>query len=129
MNAEIQIFPEKKENRFPIIKLTKSINGKTGTATFFFIEPISFEYFFLNKESIEIVSLIKDEKKISSKNITIFFKNGKPFLLRVIFILKNSSDWFDFLNFMNSYAKENGFFFKEENFFHQEFNKDEKNLL
>jgi photosystem II protein len=112
MNAEIQIFPGKKENRFPIIKLTKSINGKTGTATFFFIEPVSFDYFFYKKERVEIVSLINDETKISSKNISIFFKNGKPFFLKVIFILKNPSDWFDFLNFMNAYAKENGFFFK-----------------
>jgi hypothetical protein len=39
MNAYIEFIDEKPESSLPIIKLTKSKNGKTGTATFIFIYP------------------------------------------------------------------------------------------
>ena len=46
-------------------------------------------------------------------DIHIINKNGQPFLLKVIFIFKNSNEWFNFLNFMNFYSKETGLFFSE----------------
>ena len=36
---EIQFLEGKKESVLPIVKLTKSKNGKTGTATFLFKNP------------------------------------------------------------------------------------------
>jgi photosystem II protein len=39
MKIEIQFIEGVKEEILPIIKLTKSKNGKTGTATFVFINP------------------------------------------------------------------------------------------
>jgi photosystem II protein len=116
MSVEIQFFAGKKEPSFPIIKVTKSRNGKTGTATFLFLNPKSFEYFFYEKKKIETVFLIREEKRIQSTDIQIFFKDGKPFLLKSIFIFKNSTEWFDFLTFMNHYSKEKGFFFQSKNF-------------
>jgi len=116
MPTEIQIINGIKESTFPLIKLTKSLNGKTGTATFLFANPSSFSYVVDNQKEIKKILLIGEKKIICTENITIFFKNGKPFLLKIIFIFKNSLEWFDFLNFMNNYSKEKGFLFEPENF-------------
>jgi hypothetical protein len=43
----------------------------------------------------------------------VIFKQGQPFLMKIIFIFKNSQEWFNFLNFMNLYSKETGLFFSE----------------
>lgn len=119
MSIEIQIFSGKKEESFPIIKLTKSLNGKTGTATFLFIQPTSLQNSISEQIPIESVSLIRNEKKIQTKDVSIFFKNGKPFLIKIIFLFKNSNEWFDFFHFMNHYSKEKGFFFESKNFFQE----------
>jgi hypothetical protein len=59
------------------------------------------------------MSLIWDKKKISTKDIKIYFKNGKPIILKSILIFRNSKDWFNFLNFMSCYSKETGLSFTE----------------
>jgi hypothetical protein len=53
------------------------------------------------------------EIEIISKDIQVIFKQGQPFLMKIIFIFKNSQEWFNFLNFMNLYSKETGLFFSE----------------
>ena len=57
--------------------------------------------------------MLWDNKKIVTKDIDIVFKEGKPFLIKSILLFKNSSDWFNFLNFMSLYSKETGLFFGE----------------
>jgi photosystem II protein len=111
MSVEIQFIKGKKETSLPIIKLTKSVNGKTGTATFLFIYP---DVFNLGKfQNYNSMSLLWDNKEIITTEVTIIFKKGRPFLLKSIFIFKNEKEWFNFLNFMNSYSKETGLFFTE----------------
>jgi photosystem II protein len=112
MSIQIEFIDNIKETTLPIIKLTKSINGKTGTATFLFVEPNFFNEFISQENPLKNITLVCDEKKISSKDITLFFKNGKPYVLKTIFIFKNSTEWFDFLNFMNLYSKETGLVFE-----------------
>jgi photosystem II protein len=111
MVVEIQFIEGIKEPILPLIRLTKSRNGKTGTATFIFIKPFVFSKFFNEIPTINNIYLIWDIKKIISKDIKIIFKDGKPFLIKVIFIFKNSTEWFNFLNFMNLYSKETGLLF------------------
>jgi photosystem II protein len=116
MIVEIQFMKGIKESTLPIIKLTKSRNGETGTGTFFFIKPGIFQLMKVTNEfNIQGIFLLWENKKIESKNIEIFFKEGKPFLLKAIFIFKNSKEWFEFLNFMNYYSKETGLLFTEKN--------------
>lgn len=101
------------EKTLPIVKLTKSKNGETGTATFIFIRPSVFEFEKLwNQSLITGLYLNWANKKIVTKDISIFFENGKPFFLKGIFIFKNSSEWFHFLNFMSSYSEETGLFYE-----------------
>lgn len=114
MVVKIQFIEGFKESTLPIIKLTKSRNGKTGTATFIFIQPIIFEKMISKGDNIDGIDLIWENKKISTKDINIFFREGNPFLIKAIFIFKNASEWFNFLNFMNNYSKETGLSFAEK---------------
>ena len=99
------------ETTLPVVKLTKSKNGETGTATFVFIEPNIFKQYKLKNYIIDGMHLIWSDKIISTTDINIIFKEGKPFLLKSLLIVKNSTEWFDFLNFMTSYSKETGLLF------------------
>jgi photosystem II protein len=111
MVIEIQFIEGIKELTLPIVRLTKSRNGETGTATFIFIKPEIFKEYISQISTINGMYLIWDNKKIISQDIYILFKNGEPFLIKTIFIFKNSNEWFQFLNFMNSYSKETGLLF------------------
>lgn len=109
MAAIIEFIKGINETTLPFVKMTKSTNGKTGTATFIFVNPISF----FKIGQIDEVSLISEEEKISITELEIIFKNGKPYFLRAILFIKNSEDWFKFLNFMSMYAKQQGLIFSE----------------
>ena len=114
----IQFIPGFEEGTVPRrIKLTKSENGETGTATFLFFEPTVFSLFsninFEGNFEIQGMDLLWDRKKITSKDIKISFRNGKPSILRTICIFRDSKDWFNFLNFMSCYSKETGLSFTE----------------
>tara|TARA_B100000242_G_C42834638_1_gene387735 strand:- start:242 stop:583 length:342 start_codon:yes stop_codon:yes gene_type:complete len=113
MNTSIEFIKNKKELTLPIIKLTKSRNGKTGTATFIFIQPSLFLSSNFQINSINGMYLIWENNKIETKDIEIFFKNGRPYIIRAILIFKNSTEWFHFLNFMNYYSKETGLSFNQ----------------
>lgn len=99
------------------VRLTKSENGETGTATFLFFEPTVFSLFLnaklQNTILINSMNLIWDRKVITTKDIKVYFKGGKPAVIRAILIFRNSKDWFNFLNFMSSYSKETGLSFTE----------------
>ena len=111
MAVEIQFIEGIPEKTLPIIKLTKSVSGKTGTATFLFIFPEIFEI--TKSQNLNAIHLLWDNKQIKTNQIVTIFKKGKPFLLKAIFIFKNEKEWFNFLNFMNFYSKETGLFFTE----------------
>lgn len=113
MNVKIQFSNTFVENSIPVIRLTKSRNGKTGTATFLFIRPTFFQQKDFSEFFLEEIFLIWEKKKITSYDIQIFFDKGKPFLLKVLFLFKNANEWFFFLNFMNFYAKETGLSFDQ----------------
>lgn len=103
------------ETSLPIIRLTKSRNGKTGTATFIFIEPKVFDNIIYKDFCLKGMYLLWENKIIETNDLEIFFKNGVPFVIKVVIIFKNSKDWFNFLNFMNYYSKETGLSFSEKN--------------
>ena len=111
MSVQIQFIKGISEQTLPVIKLTKSRNGKTGTATFLFIFPEIFQKSAF--EDITNMYLVWENKEINTNEISVIFKKGKPFLLKAIFIFKNDQEWFNFLNFKNCYSKETGLFFTE----------------
>lgn len=118
IKPQIQFLSGFEETTVPCrVKLTRSENGETGTATFLFFEPTVFSIFFNvvfpGIILIDGMDLIWDTKKITSKDIKIYFKEGRPIIIRAILVFQNSKDWFNFLNFMNCYSKETGLSFTE----------------
>ena len=115
MNAKIEFIKNIPELIIPIIKLTKSKNGKTGTATFLFIEPIILQTLENYQKTIDGLYLVWDNKEIYSNDLIIIFKEGKPAFIKSIFIFKNPYEWFNFLSFIKSYSQETGLSFSEAN--------------
>jgi len=114
-NFQLKIFEDKIETGLPLIQLTRSINGETGTATFIFLKSDFLSTLSdLKNLPIKKISLISDKNIIEITDISIFFKNGNPFLIKAILILKSPKEWFDFLYFMNNYSKQIGLSFYDE---------------
>jgi photosystem II protein len=104
-----------KEQTLPIVKLTRSKNGKTGTATFIFLKPNLFQSSSI--QDLDGMYLTWRNKQILTYDIHIIFQDGKPLLLKAILIFKNSQEWFHFLNFMTCYSQETGLLFSENTSF------------
>jgi photosystem II protein len=118
MKPQIQFLSGFEEITIPRrVRLTRSESGETGTATFLFFQPAVFSIFLnLTFPGIILITgmdLLWDKKKITSKDIKIYFREGKPVVIRAILVFRNSKDWFNFFNFMSSYSKETGLSFTE----------------
>jgi photosystem II protein len=121
MSIGVEFIPQNLELTTPIVKLTKSRNGKTGTATFLFYNPTTFKFLDYSSyplQPFEGMYLIWNNKKdLVTKDISIIYNDGQPFLIRSVCIFKTSKHWFNFLKFMDAYSKERGLSFGEENIF------------
>jgi photosystem II protein len=113
METQIQFLDNINEPTIPLIKLTKSRNGKTGTATFLFINPFIFNHFKFQILTIKEMSLLWGKERTSTKEIKIIFKEGKPYLVQALFIFKNAHQWYRFLSFMQYYSKERELIFTD----------------
>ncbi len=110
MNKEkniIEIIPLIKEKRVPLIKLTKSKNQNTGSATLVFIKPTLFLNFFFLDKNFYSIKLIGRNYCISSTKMEVIFKKGKPFLLKAIFVFITKEDYSLFFDFILLYATQN----------------------
>ena len=113
MIVKIEFFKNYTESTLPIIRLTKSRNKITGTATFIFIRPLLFKFVQTQEKTLTKMYLIWENKFIISYDVNIIFYKGKPFLIKSIFLFKNPTEWYQFLNFMQYYCKETGLSFTE----------------
>lgn len=114
MLAKIEFFPNEKEKTLPMITLTKSRNGKTGTATFLFLQPTLLEKRNTTLFPLQKMSLLWEKKEMVTEDFSLFFLKGKPVLLKSTFLFKNAREWFDFFHFMKIYSKETGLIFEEK---------------
>jgi photosystem II reaction center protein Psb28 len=64
MSAYIEFLEGVKETTFPLVKLTKSKNKMTGTATFIFVYPSLFENYSFHSTDLNGMFLIYENKKI-----------------------------------------------------------------
>ena len=67
---------------FPFVQLTKSKNKMTGTATFLFVYPSIFTNYSFHSNTLNGMFLVWEKKKIQTNDVTIFFRNGQPFLIK-----------------------------------------------
>lgn len=111
MTIEIYFNNQWKETTLPIIHLTKSRNGKTGTATFVFLRPTLLQTPFSSFFPLQTLSFRSKKKLFETNDIQILFSEGKPLLLKTTFLFKNSQRWFEFVTLLHLFSKETGLLF------------------
>nr|YP_009298040.1 photosystem II protein W [Plocamium cartilagineum]AOM67978.1 photosystem II protein W [Plocamium cartilagineum] len=105
--AFIQFIENINENVIAEVKLTRSRDGSTGTATFRFNNPDILQSGMRNKGEIKGMYLKDIEGTIMTKDVSAKFINGKPVAIESLYIIKNSEEWDRFMRFMERYANEN----------------------
>nr|ARW68392.1 photosystem II protein W [Chondria sp. (in: red algae)] len=109
--AVIQFISGINETVIPSIKLTRSRDGNTGTATFRFNEPDIIKPEMQEKGDIKGMSLKDEEGELITTDVNAKFINGKPKGIECTYIIKNPSDWDRFMRFMERYANNNNLSF------------------
>ena len=115
MTATIQFIEGIIEKTLPRVQLTRSRDGSTGTATFFFDNPTILKQNTITEGEISGMYLIDEEGKLITKDVNARFINGKPKSIEAVYIMKNPEAWDRFMRFMERYGEENGLTFTKAN--------------
>nr|YP_010155945.1 photosystem II reaction center psb28 protein [Cumathamnion serrulatum]QQY85375.1 photosystem II reaction center psb28 protein [Cumathamnion serrulatum] len=105
--AVIQFIEGINEAVVPNVKLTRSRDGKTGTATFRFNNPDIIQLKMQEKGDIQGMYLIDEEGSLVTTDVNAKFINGKPQGIECIYIIKSPIEWDRFMRFMERYANNN----------------------
>lgn len=114
MEVAIQFSEGINEQVVPMVKLTRSKDGSTGTATFVFYRPTIFDKN-MSQSDIVGMSMLDEEGKLITRNIRAKYINGKPESIEVIYIMKNREAWDRFMRFMERYSSLNNLSFTKSN--------------
>nr|YP_009399810.1 photosystem II protein W [Digenea simplex]ARW69629.1 photosystem II protein W [Digenea simplex] len=109
--AVIQFINGINETVIPSIKLTRSRDGSTGTATFRFNNPDIIKPEMQEKGDITGMYLKDEEGELITTDVNAKFINGKPQGIECIYIIRNPSEWDRFMRFMERYANNNNLSF------------------
>ena len=115
MEAKIQFIKGLDETVSPDIRLTRSRDGSTGTATFSFKKPDILAKRTSKEGEITGMYLIDEEGILETRNVNAKFVNGKPEAIESIYIMKSSEAWDRFIRFMERYGETNGLVFTKAN--------------
>ena len=115
MKAKIQFIKGLDEKILPDVRLTRSRDGSTGTATFKFKNPNILDKNTANEGEITGMYLIDKEGTIEIPDVNARFINGKPEAIESIYIMKNTEAWNRFMRFMERYGETNGLVFTRAN--------------
>ena len=115
MNVRIQFIKGLDEKVLPDVRLTRSRDGSTGTATFYFINPNILNKMTIKKGEITGMYLIDKEGILETNDINAKFVNGKPKTIESIYVMKNSEAWNRFMRFMKRFGKKNELIFTKAN--------------
>jgi|TARA_B110000240_G_C13263113_1_gene352514 photosystem II protein len=115
MHATIQFIKGLDEKISPDIRLTRSRDGSTGTATFKFKNPNILDKRTSKEGEITGMYLIDEEGTLETRDVSAKFVNGKPEGIEAIYIMKNSEAWDRFMRFMERYGQNNGLVFTKAN--------------
>lgn len=111
MIACIQFVKGTDEKVLPDVRLTRSRDGSTGTATFLFKNAnITDKSLTLNGE-ITGMYMIDEEGILETRDVSVKFVTGKPYAVESIYIMKSAETWDRFMRFMERYCKSNGLVF------------------
>ena len=115
MEAKIQFIKGLDEKVLPDVRLTRSRDGSTGTATFRFKNPNILDKSTVQKGEITGMYLIDSEGILETRDVNARFVNGKPESIECIYIMKSSAAWNRFMRFMERYSESNGLVFTKAN--------------
>lgn len=115
MKATIQFIQGLDEKVLPDVKLTRSRDGSTGTATFRFKNPNILDKSTTKEGEITGMYLIDDEGSLDTKDVNAKFVNGKPEAIEAVYIMRSPEDWDRFMRFMERYSEANGLVFTKAN--------------
>ena len=111
MTAHIQFIKGIDENVLPDIRLTRSRDGSTGTATFRFKNANILDKSLALSGEITGMYMIDQEGILETRDVSASFVNGKPRAIESIYIIKSCQAWDRFMRFMERYGKSNGLVF------------------
>ena len=111
MTAHIQFIKGIDEKVLPDIRLTRSRDGSTGTATFRFKNANILDKSLALNGEITGMYMIDKEGILETRDVSASFVNGKPRAIESIYIIKSSEAWDRFMRFMERYGKSNGLVF------------------
>lgn len=115
MEAKIQFIKGLDEKVLPDVKLTRSRDGSTGTATFRFRNPNILDKSTAKEGEITGMFLIDGEGVLETRNVNARFINGKPDAIESVYIMKSPEAWERFMRFMERYSENNGLVFTKAN--------------
>lgn len=111
MKARIQFIRGLDEKVLADVRLTRSRDGSTGTATFRFKNPNILDKKTIKEGEITGMYLIDEEGVLETRDVHAKFMNGKPELIESIYIMKSPEVWNRFMRFMERYSETNGLVF------------------
>ena len=111
MEAKIQFIKGLDEKVLPDVRLTRSRDGSTGTATFRFKNPNILDKNTAKEWEITGMYLIDEEGTLETRDVNARFVNGKPEAIESIYIMKSPEAWDRFMRFMERYGETNGLVF------------------
>ena len=111
MEAKIQFIKGLDEKVLPDVKLTRSRDGSTGTATFRFKNANILDKSLALNGEITGMYMIDKEGVLETRDVSASFVNGKPQAVQSIYIMKSPKSWERFMRFMERYGESNGLVF------------------
>ena len=109
--ASIQFIKGIDEKVIPDVKLTRSRDGSTGTATFRFNSPDILMLNMQDKGDITGMYLKDEEGELVTRDVNAKFINGRPQAIESIYIIKSPEAWDRFMRFMERYSYANNLSF------------------
>jgi photosystem II protein len=110
--AVIQFIQGINEDVVPDVRLTRSRDGSTGTATFRFLNPRVLELE-NQKGVITGMYLIDEEGQIITRDVNARFVNGRPQGIEAVHVMQDKESWDRFMRFMERYSANNGLTFSK----------------
>lgn len=101
----------------PRVCITRSIDKSTGTASFIFQDPEVYDKLVQHQLYLQKFCFQSEQTSFFSHSVELFFQQGKPEALIIIFILKNREEWYHFSQAMNRYADDHQLVFNQKNFY------------
>ena len=111
MQASIQFIKGVNEQVLPDVRLTRSRDGSTGTATFRFQKPNILDKSTVKQGEIRGMFLIDEEGVLETRDVNARFINGKPEAIEAVYIMKSPEAWDRFMRFMARYGETNALVF------------------